>query len=67
MYAGVLKDSLELIVKKKYVHQVIALMAESASLLATYKLVFANLAFMEIDAKRKKSLQPKIIVIRILA
>lgn len=29
-------------------------MAESASLLATYKLVFANLAFMEIDAKRKK-------------
>ena len=29
-------------------------MAESANLLATYKLVFAKLAFMEIDAKRKK-------------
>ena len=29
-------------------------MAESANLLATYKLVFANLAFLEIVAKRKK-------------
>jgi len=65
--AGVRKDSLELIVKKKYAHQVIALMAESANLLATYKLVFASLASLEIDAKRKKSLQPKITVIQIPA
>lgn len=29
-------------------------MAESANLLATYKLVFVSLASLEIDAKRKK-------------
>jgi len=65
--AGVLKDSLERIAKMKYAHQVIALMAASANPLATCKLAFVNLASLEIDAKRKKSLQLKITVIQILA